>query len=148
MGNKQQWNLAARSSLSVNYATSAGNADTVDGQHFNWNNNKNDHTYLWAASSNGQAYLVNRASMSVNYANTASGLDLNRTSITTGAAGWYKLAYYASTDPRGSVRIGLVTVGGSFVPFYAELYVENGWSNINMVLYGRFDYISKFRFTS
>ena len=88
------------------------------------------------------------SSLSVNYANTASGLDLNRTSITTGAAGWYKLAYYASTDPRGSVRIGLVTVGGSFVPFYAELYVENGWSSINMVLYGRFDYISKFRFTS
>lgn len=54
------------------------------------------------------------SSLSVNYANTASGLDLNRTSITTGAAGWYKLAYYASTDPRGSVRIGLVTVGGSF----------------------------------
>ena len=126
----------------------SGNADTVDGQHFNWNNNKNDHTYLWAASSNGQAYLVHRASMSVNYANTASGLDLNRTSITTGAAGWYKLAYYASTDPRGSVRIGLITTGGSFVPFYAELYVENGWGIINMVLYGRFDYISKFRFTS
>ena len=56
---------------SVNYAVSAGNADTVDSQHFNWNNNKNDHTYLWAASSNGQAYLVHRASMSVNYANSA-----------------------------------------------------------------------------
>ena len=53
----------------VYYASSAGNADTVDEQHFNWNNNKNDHTYLWAASSNGQAYLVHRASMSVNYAN-------------------------------------------------------------------------------
>lgn len=128
--------------------TKWGDADTVDGQHFNWNNNKNDHTYLWAASSNGQAYLVHRASMSVNYANTASGLDLNRTSIKTGAAGWYKLAYYASTDPRGSVRIGLVTTGGNFIPFYAELYVENGWNIINIVLYGRFDYISKFRFTS
>ena len=56
---------------SVSYATSAGNADTVDGQHFNWNNNKNDHTYLWAASSSGQAYLVHRASMSVNYATYA-----------------------------------------------------------------------------
>ena len=87
------------------------------------------------------------SNLSVNYANTASGLDLNRTSIKTGAAGWYKLAYYASTDPRGSVRIGLITTGGSFVPFYAELYVENGWSNINMVLYGRFDYISTLRFT-
>ena len=57
------------------YASSAGNADTVDGQHFNWNNNKNDHTYLWAASSNGQAYLVHRASMSVNYASSAGNAD-------------------------------------------------------------------------
>ena len=34
-------------------ASYASNADAVDGQHFNWNNNKNDHTYLWAASSSG-----------------------------------------------------------------------------------------------
>ena len=52
-------------------ASYASNADAVDGQHFNWNNNKNDHTYLWAASSSGQAYLVHRASMSVNYATYA-----------------------------------------------------------------------------
>ena len=52
-----------------------GNANTVDGQHFNWNNNKNDHTYLWAASNNGNAYLVHRASISVNYANSAGNAD-------------------------------------------------------------------------
>lgn len=52
-------------------AATATNADTVDGQHFNWNNNKNDHTYLWAASDNGNAYLVHRASISVNYATYA-----------------------------------------------------------------------------
>lgn len=54
---------------SAGYADSAGNAESVDGQHFNWSNNRDDHSYLWAASSNGQAYLVHRASMSVNYAN-------------------------------------------------------------------------------
>ena len=59
------------SNISVNYANSTGNADKVDGQHFNWNNNKNDHTYLWAASDNGNAYLVHRASISVNYATYA-----------------------------------------------------------------------------
>lgn len=63
------------SNISVNYANSAGNADKVDGQHFNWNNNKNDHTYLWAASNNGNAYLVHRASISVNYANSAGNAD-------------------------------------------------------------------------
>lgn len=68
----------------VNYASSAGNADTVDGQHFNWNNNKNDHTYLWAASANGQAYLVHRASMSVNYASSAgSAASLSGGSVAT-----------------------------------------------------------------
>lgn len=60
------------SQQSVKYATSA---DSVDGQHFNWNNNKNDHTYLWAASSNGQAYLVSRANMSVKYATSAGDSD-------------------------------------------------------------------------
>ena len=53
------------------YATSAGNADTVDGQHFSYSNSSNSPTYLWAASSNGQAYLVHKASMSVNYASSA-----------------------------------------------------------------------------
>ena len=53
-------------------ATNATNADKVDGQHFNWNNNKNDHTYLWAATDNGNAYLVHRASISVNYANSSN----------------------------------------------------------------------------
>ena len=71
-------------SLSGN-ATSATNADTVDGQHFNWNNNKNDHTYLWAASANGQAYLVHRASMSVNYA-TSTGSATSATSLSSWTA--------------------------------------------------------------
>ena len=66
------WESSDWEKISAGYADSSGNADTVDGQHFNWNNDKNDHTYLWAASSNGQAYLVHRASISVNYATIAS----------------------------------------------------------------------------
>lgn len=58
-------------SLSGN-ALTATNADKVDGQHFNWDNNRNDHTYLWAATDYGNAYLVHRASISVNYANSAN----------------------------------------------------------------------------
>lgn len=53
-------------------ATNATNADKVDGQHFNWDNNRNDHTYLWAATDSGNAYLVHRASISVNYANSSN----------------------------------------------------------------------------
>ena len=61
-------------------ATNATNADKVDGQHFNWDNNRNDHTYLWAATDYGNAYLVHRASISVNYANSAGNADSSGTS--------------------------------------------------------------------
>lgn len=53
------------------YATSAGNADTVDSQHFAWSNSDNNPSYLWGANINGSSFLVARASMSVLYATTA-----------------------------------------------------------------------------
>lgn len=61
-------------SQSVNYASSAGNADTVDSQHFKWSNDSNSPTYLWAANSSGTAFLCARGSMSVNYANSAGSV--------------------------------------------------------------------------
>ena len=88
-------------------AGSAGNADTVDGQHFNWNNNKNDHTYLWAASSNGQAYLVHRASMSVNYANSA-GSARQLTSL-----GNYTYSNLSKDIPTNAVSYKIVASGGA-----------------------------------
>lgn len=83
------------------YAESAGNADTVDGQHFNWNNNKNDHTYLWAASSNGQAYLVHRASMSVNYANSA-GSASTVTVNSSDANSTYRMVWHSGNTLYGT----------------------------------------------
>lgn len=62
----------ADSTKNVNYASSAGNADSVDGQHFAWSNSGNAPTYLWGADANGSAYLAHRASMSVNYASYAA----------------------------------------------------------------------------
>ena len=61
-------------SQSVNYAISAGNADTVDSQHFKWSNDSNSPTYLWAANSSGTAFLCARGSMSVNYASSAGSV--------------------------------------------------------------------------
>ena len=58
-------------SQSVSYATSAGNADTVDSQHFSYSNDSNSPTYLWATNSNGSSFLAARGSISVNYANSA-----------------------------------------------------------------------------
>lgn len=77
-------------------ATNATNADKVDGQHFNWNNNKNDHTYLWAATDNGNAYLVHRASISVNYANSAGSASSATIATKLASSGYANnaLSYY------------------------------------------------------
>ena len=55
-------------------ASSAGNADTVDGQHFSYSNDSNSPTYLWATNSNGSSFLASRGSISVNYASSASSV--------------------------------------------------------------------------
>ena len=59
----------------ANYADSAGNADTVDGQHFSYSNDSNSPTYLWATNSNGSSFLADRGSISVNYATSAGNTD-------------------------------------------------------------------------
>jgi hypothetical protein len=58
-------------SMSVNYASSAGNADTVDSQHFTYSNSSNSPTYLWGTNSSGSSFLASRGSISVNYANSS-----------------------------------------------------------------------------
>jgi len=50
-------------------------ADSVDGQHFAWSNSSNSPTYLWAANTNGSAFLAARGSISVNYANSSGNAD-------------------------------------------------------------------------
>lgn len=62
-------------SQSVNYANSAGNADTVDGQNFSYSNESNSPTYLWGTNSNGTSFLAARGSISVNYASSAGNAD-------------------------------------------------------------------------
>ena len=70
--------------ISAGYSDSAGNADTVDNQHFSYSNDSNSPTYLWATNSNGSSFLAARGSISVNYANSAgtSGSADNATNAT------------------------------------------------------------------
>ena len=72
-GDNNTWNSWYRiySDTYRPYADSAGNADTVDSQHFAWSNASNSPTYLWGADSNGSSYLAARTSLSVGYANSA-----------------------------------------------------------------------------
>lgn len=82
------WNPA---NFSVNYANSAGNADSVDGWHrddlrswgnltgkpdgadiqFSWYDPGGQPTYVWGSNTSGQAYVYNPAGFSVAYATNA-----------------------------------------------------------------------------
>jgi len=64
--------ITAALSGNATSATSAGNADTVDGQHFSWANSHNNPTYLWGADSNGNGFLASRAAMVVGSATNAT----------------------------------------------------------------------------
>ena len=58
-------------------ASSAGNADTVDSQHFSYTNTSDSPTYLWGTNDSGTNFLVNRSNMAVNSANYANRLSTN-----------------------------------------------------------------------
>ena len=58
-------------SQSVNYASSAGNADTVDGHHFNWSGQGGQPTWVWGGNDSSNMYVYNPSNFSVNYANGA-----------------------------------------------------------------------------
>ena len=64
------------SNFNVNYATSSGNSDTVDNQHFSYTNTSDSPTWLWASNSSGTNFLANRANISVNYANYSTKLQV------------------------------------------------------------------------
>ena len=63
------------SSQSVNYATSAGNADTVDGHHFNWSGQDGQPTWVWGGNDSTNMYVYNPSNFNVNYANSAGNAD-------------------------------------------------------------------------
>jgi hypothetical protein len=103
-------------SQSVNYASSSGNADTVDSQNFSYSNNSNSPTYLWATDSNGSSYLAARGSISVNYANSAGSASSAGNADTVDG-------FHATTESTGStvvardsgagITVSSITVGAS-----------------------------------
>lgn len=60
--------------FTVNYASNAGNADTVDGQHFTYSNSSNSPTYLWGTNSSGSNFLAARGSITVGYSTYANNV--------------------------------------------------------------------------
>ena len=73
-------------SQSVNYANSAGNADTVDGQHasafsykswWNWSGQSGQPSWIWGGNSENNYYVYNPSNFSVNYAKSAGSVAWN-----------------------------------------------------------------------
>ena len=61
----------ADSAKSVRYAASAGNADTVDGHHFNWAGQGGQPSWVWGGNDSGSQYVYNPSNFRVNYAESA-----------------------------------------------------------------------------
>jgi Chaperone of endosialidase len=121
------------SNFSVNYANSAGSAPANGGTAQNsnqvsgiggWNyaNNDNNPTYLWATNGDGQyQFLAHRPSLSVNYANSAGSAPANGgTSGNSNALGGQGPGYYinnagsALVNERNNGAIQIVCgIGGA-----------------------------------
>ena len=73
-------------SQSVNYANSAGNADTVDGQHasafsykswWHWSGQSGQPSWIWGGNSENNYYVYNPSNFRVNYAKSAGSVAWN-----------------------------------------------------------------------
>ena len=73
-------------SQSVNYANSAGNADTVDGQHasafsykswWHWSGQSGQPSWIWGGNSENNYYVYNPSNFSVKYATSAGSVAWN-----------------------------------------------------------------------
>lgn len=73
----------AISSLSVSYASSAGNADTLDGQHasafsykswWHWSGQSGQPSWIWGGNSENNYYVYNPSNFRVNYAKSAGSV--------------------------------------------------------------------------
>lgn len=97
-------------SQSVSYASSAGNADTVDGQHFTYSNSSNSPTYLWSTDSSGSSYLAARGSISVNYATSAGSAGYATSAGSAPAAGGTADYVTNAPTPNPNLDVGAYCV--------------------------------------
>ena len=96
-------------------ATSAGNADTANGQKFNWTNTSNSPTYLWATNANGTAFLASRANISVKYATSAGSASSSTTAahLPTAYIGGVKSNPQTYFNNTVGLKVAMTGVAGS-----------------------------------
>jgi hypothetical protein len=84
-------------------ATSAANADTVDGQHFAWSDRGTVPTYLWGISTNSDSYLVTSARFALaghTHNPSASGISVLTHNFGTLTAGQQKTQSFARSNDQ------------------------------------------------
>lgn len=64
-------NQSVKHATTADTATAAGNADTVDGHHFNWSGQSGQPGWLWGGNDATNMYVYNPSNFSVNYAKSA-----------------------------------------------------------------------------
>lgn len=106
---------------SVKYATSAGNADTVDGHHFNWSGQNGQPTWLWGGNDTNNMYVYNPSNFSVNYAKSA-GSATDQTARNSAANANNNANGRLSTS--GGTISGNLSVGGNLT-MGRDIYMGN-----------------------
>jgi hypothetical protein len=160
--NLMGWNGANTYGLRVDsarIADSAGDANTVDGQHFGWVNADDNPTYVWGANANGTSFLSARAWLNVKsaeYSASSSKLYSTDASYCYGSVGAYygyltytgarwrfqvspaspaavEVAYADNAGTVGgySVYSGSVGIGADYIPI---VHSSNGTMEIGMYL--------------
>lgn len=125
--------------LNVGYATSSGNADTVDGWHrddirsfpnlinkpagadipFNWSGQPGQPAWLWGGNDAGNTYVYNPSNFSVAYAASAGSAPVSTAQVlaanagaTAGAVGTYIFGTINGT----AIYVGSVYSGSTIIP--------------------------------
>lgn len=106
---------------SVKYATSAGNADTVDGHHFNWSGQNGQPAWLWGGNDANNMYVYNPSNFSVNYAKSA-GSATDQTARNSAANANNNANGRLSTS--GGTISGNLSVGGNLT-MGRDIYMGN-----------------------
>lgn len=140
------WGISiSGNAATASYATSAGNADTIDGHHFHWSGQGGQPTWLWGANEYGNSYVYNPSNFSVNYANSAgvlATLPISQSSCNHTVSGWYKIATvvkeFGSTGPCSV----LFVIGKQYNYTTSDMFtflVQGGYYNSQIIPIGHCD---------
>lgn len=114
-------NQSVKHATTADTATSAGNADTVDGHHFNWSGQNGQPKWLWGGNDTNNMYVYDPSNFSVNYAKSA-GTAVDQTARDSAANANNNANGRLSTS--GGTISGNLSVGGNLT-MGRDIYMGN-----------------------